>query len=342
MSALKAISMLNEQAAIKFGISGIGRALPMQVVSSTELDALVERERGWTESTFGIKNRYWAHGSETSSALGAQAARVALAEADWPADSLDVIVGASAVTEQPIPGNAPMIQQNLGLGASGISAFDVNATCLSFLVAFDIVLAGFVTGRWRRALVVSSEIASAALDFRNPEASVIFGDGALAVALSAGGPHRLLASRHETYGDGRDLCTIGAGGTRLRPHDNLENFLAKSKFQMDGHGVFRATARPFPAFLGRLLAAAETDASELGSVIPHQASATALEHLKRAIPDGHAKTIDIFADYGNQIAVSLPHALHAARAAGRLKAGSRSLLIGTSAGVSLGGAVIEW
>jgi len=334
--------MRREQAAIEFGLKGMGRALPSRVVPSTELDTLVDREPGWTERMFAIKSRHWADSAETSSALGGRAARNALADAGWAHDSLDVIVGASAVTEQPIPGNAPMIQQQLGLGASGIGAFDVNATCLSFLVALETVLGGFATGRWRRALIVSSEIASAALDFGNPEASVIFGDGAIAVALTAEGPHRLLASRLETYGDGRDLCALAAGGTNLRPHDDLEKFLANSRFRMDGPGVFKATAKPFPSFLGRLLSTAQSEADALGSIIPHQASAPALEHLKRAIPDGHAKTIDIFARYGNQIAVSLPHALYAAREAGRLETGSRSLLIGTSAGVSLGGAVIEW
>jgi 3-oxoacyl-[acyl-carrier-protein] synthase-3 len=111
---------------------------------------------------------------------------------------------------------------------------------------------------------------------------------------------------------------------------------------MDGPGLFRATARRFPDFLAGLLANASIHADELGSVIPHQASAAALEHLKRSIPDGHRRTVDIFRQTGNQIAASLPHALHRARSEGRLESGSTSLLIGSSAGISLGGAVIRW
>lgn len=93
--------------------------------------------------------------------------------------------------------------------------------------------------------------------------------------------------------------------------------MAASRFVMDGPGVFRATARRFPAFIEALVGNTFID-----TIIPHQASAAALEHLKRAVPDGHSKTVDIFRDYGNQIATSM--------------------LIGTSAGVSLGGAVIRW
>jgi 3-oxoacyl-[acyl-carrier-protein] synthase-3 len=297
---------------------------------------------GHVESRFGIRRRYWADAHETSSAMAAAAASEALRVAGWPGDTLDVIVGACGVMEQPIPGTAPLVQRRLGLGASGIRAYDVNATCLSFLLALQHVLDGFALGRWQRALVFTADIASAALDFADHEASVIFGDGASAFALEAAGPHRCLSLRFETYGEGADLCRLEAGGTRLRPHEDLEGFLAASRFRMDGPGVFRAAGRRFPRFLQNLFREAGVQLDELATIVPHQASAPALEHLKRSLPGGHARTIDIFADHGNQIATSLPHALHVARTQGRLRPGEKALLVGTSAGISLGGAVLQW
>ena len=210
------------------------------------------------------------------------------------------------------------------------------------MVALDRVLAGFALGEWRRALIVSADIASAALDFSKPEASLLFGDGAAAIALEADGPHRRLSYRFASFGDGADACRLEAGGTRLRPHGDLAGCLAHSRFVMDGRAVFRATSQRFPDFLARLLADAGVRDTALNLVIPHQASAAALEHLKRAIPDGHAKTLDIYGEIGNQIATSLPFALHQARQQGRVKSGETALMIGSSAGVSLGGAVIRW
>src|SRR5580704_19536064 len=101
------------------------------------------RPAGWTASNFAIRSRGVASGEETSSSFGAAAARLALAAAGWQAPDLDVIVAACGVMEQPIPGTACLIQRRLGLGASGIPAFDVNATCLSFLVALDLIGLGF-------------------------------------------------------------------------------------------------------------------------------------------------------------------------------------------------------
>ncbi|MEM8724706.1 MAG: 3-oxoacyl-[acyl-carrier-protein] synthase III C-terminal domain-containing protein [Pseudomonadota bacterium] len=325
-----------------FSIAGSGTYLPRREVSASELDEMTGQADGTTAERFGVVKRHWAGQDETSSYMGAVAAQRALDEACWDPSSLDVIIGACGVMEQPIPGTSLLIQRRLGLGDSGITCFDVNATCLSFLQAFDRALAGFALGEWRRALVFSADIASAALDFSEPEASVLFGDGAAAFALEADGPHQRVAHSFCSYADASDACKLEVGGTRLRPSDDLEDFLNRAKFQMDGPEVFRATSRRFPGFLQELLSNAGTSVEELTLVVPHQASAAALEHLKRCLADGHRKTIDIFANIGNQIATSMPFALHHARMDKRLRPGEQTLLIGSSAGVSLGGSVIQW
>ena len=325
-----------------FGIAGSGVYLPRQRVSADELDALTGLPKGTVTRQFGVVQRHKADPDETTSWMGAVAAEAAFAQAGWARDSVDVIIAACGVMEQPIPSTAVLIQRRLGLGGSGIPAFDINATCLSFLVAFDRVLAGFALGEWRRALIVCADIASAGLDYTDPEAAVLFSDGAAAFALCSDGPHCRLAHSFRTYGEAADACNLEAGGTRVRPEADLEDFLRRAKFRMDGQALFRATSRRFPQFLSELLNRAEIKSTELDCIIPHQASASALEHLKRSLPDGHTKTVDIFSHVGNLIATSLPFTLHVAREEGRLPSGDLGLLIGSSAGISLGGAVIRW
>jgi 3-oxoacyl-[acyl-carrier-protein] synthase-3 len=268
---------------------------------------------------------------------------MALAAAGWAPETLDVIIGACGVMEQAIPGTACLIQRRLGLGQSGIPAFDVNATCLSFLAALDVAAAGFAAGRWRRALIVAADIASTALDFRNPDASVIFGDGAAAAVLEAdNGDAALLAYRLETFGDDAALCELPAGGTRLSPHKDLPAFLENSYFTMNGRALFLATARRLPAFLEKLFCAAGISAAAIDLVVPHQASAAALKHLRRVFPARPGAIIDIFGDHGNQISASIPTALHHAITSGRLRRGDTACLIGSAAGISLGGAVLKY
>jgi 3-oxoacyl-[acyl-carrier-protein] synthase-3 len=324
-----------------FTLAGVGTYEPRTVVTSDALDELHGRPLG-TAASHGIEQRRYAAADETSSVMGAEAARRAIADAGWRPCEVDAIIGACGVMEQPIPGTAPLVQRRLGLGNSGIPAFDVNATCLSFLPALDHAVACMAAGRWRRVVIFAADIASAALDHAYVESSAIFGDGAAAIAIAAGGASRILASRLETYGDDADLCRLEAGGTRLRPGEDWERFLAGSLFHMQGVALFKATARRFPAFLARLLADAGVALDELGCIIPHQASAAALTHLARATGGDRGRIVDVFATLGNRIASSLPHALATAHAQGRLRPGSTALLIGSSAGVSLGGAILRW
>src|SRR3569832_2778879 len=113
--------------------AGMGAYRPREQRSSEAFDALFGKPAGWTHETLGIAARGVAGPDETASAMGAQAARRAIAAAGWEADGVDVLIGACAVMAQPIPGASVLVQEALGLGRSGIPAFDVNLTCLSFL-----------------------------------------------------------------------------------------------------------------------------------------------------------------------------------------------------------------
>jgi 3-oxoacyl-[acyl-carrier-protein] synthase-3 len=254
------------------------------------------------------------------------------------------VIGACGVMEQPIPGASVLIQQALGLGKSGIWAFDVNQTCLSFVTALDIAAMGFATGRFRRALIVSSDIASAGLDWETPASAAIFGDGAAAVCVEAcddpDGP-ALLSRGFETYGEGKDLATLKTGGTRIRIEHGLEALAEGARFHMDAFGIFKAAARVLPALIDRVLREAGLTRETVDVVICHQASHPGVEHVRRLMGGDPDRVVDIFADRGNQIAASLPTALVEARARGRLGPGRTVLLLGTAAGISAAAMVLR-
>jgi 3-oxoacyl-[acyl-carrier-protein] synthase-3 len=325
-------------------IAGYGAYRPREHRRSEQLDSLYGQTSGWTEEIFGIVSRGLAAPDETTSMMAAEAGRRALAATGWAEGGFDVLIGACGVMEQPIPGVSVMVQQALGLGGSGIMAFDVNQTCLSFLTALDVSAMGFLSGRWKRALVVSSDIASAGLDLATPHASAIFGDGAAAVCLEAiqdpDGP-ALLARGFETYGEGRELCSLRSGGTRIRVEEGYEALLAGSRFQMDAFGIFKAAARRLPPLIDRVLGEAGLIRETVDVIVPHQASKPGLDHVRKLMGGDPARVVDIFADHGNQIAASLPSALVWAHVEGRLKPGTTVLLLGTAAGISAAAMVLR-
>jgi 3-oxoacyl-[acyl-carrier-protein] synthase-3 len=325
-------------------IVGYGQYLPRQIRTSRELDAIFGQAAGWTESKFGIRQRHVASPDETSSMMGATAARDALAMAGWDDGDFDVLIGACGVMEQPIPGTSVLIQHALGLGESGVWAFDVNQTCLSFLTALDVVAMGMDSGRFKRAVIVASDIASAGLDLKDPQTASIFGDGAAAICVEkagdAGGPG-LLSRCFETYGEGKDLATLRAGGTRIRVEDGYEALVDGSRFRMDAFGIFKAAARTLPRMIDQVLGEAGLNRETVDLVVCHQASHPGLEHVRRLMGGDPDRVVDCFGRLGNQIAASLPNALVEAHASGRVKPGGSVLLLGTAAGISAAAMVLR-
>lgn len=320
-------------------ILGSGVALPEDCVTSLELDARLGLPPGTVEKKTGVRRRF-VETRQSAAALGAQAARAAMLAAGLAFADLDCLVAASGTPDQAMPSNAALIHRELGL--EGLLAFDLGASCLGFLVALDTLASLIACGHYRRVLVVASDIASCGLDWRRLEASGIFGDGAAAFVFgpAEGSGSALLGAAFETHSHGAHWCEIPGGGSRHHPDRISEPYAPLCLFHMDGKAVFRLAAEKLPGFVNGLLGAAGTPLAGIDLVVPHQASGHALQFVRRRFGIPAGKMIDIFAEHGNQVAASLPTALHHAIATGRLRRGERALLIGTGAGIGLGGAVI--
>lgn len=324
-------------------VLGSGGCLPSTIVTSDQIDLRLGKPAGWTFDNTGVAQRHVvAHETQIDLALGA--ARAALEDAGLAANALDLIISANGIAYQTLPSTAPLLQRGLGLTDGAVATFDVNSTCLSFLTALELADALLATGRYARALIVSAEIASRALPWDSqPEVAALFGDGAAAVVVERGQGLRagLLAARFRSYPSGYEACEIGAGGTRFDFAQDRAAFEAHSRFRMDGRALFRLSAQHFVGFVEDLLRDAGLAQDQIDLVIPHQASPQALAHMTRLCGFEPDKVLNIASGLGNQIAASIPIGLDRARRSGRMPAGSRVLMLGTSAGVSFGGIVLE-
>ena len=336
--------MVIDTAEVPVRIAGTGEYIPSQRVPSEQFDDRWGKPAGWTLDRTGIECRYFASNEETSSYMGAEAARRALAAAGLEASDLDCIVFTACVSEQAIPCTAVLIHRRLGLDGSGIPAFDVNATCLGFMVALDMMSSSIAMGRFRRALIVSSEIASAGLNWEDTETAPLFGDGAAAVVLEAAQDHpsAMLARHAQTFSEGADLCQVRSGGTRIRVREQLQRFLDGACFEMSGRKTYKLAAQVLPQFLQSLLGRARLDAAAIRCWVPHQASHKAIAHLQAALALPAERVMRVIGERGNQIAASIPVTLHHAIVGGRIVRGDLVALIGTGAGLSLGGAVLRY
>jgi 3-oxoacyl-[acyl-carrier-protein] synthase III len=318
-------------------IAGIGKCLPSRVVTSAELEERLGLERGWIERKTGIVERRYVR-DETVSSMGAEAARAALSDAGRSLAGTDLLICASACTEQKIPCTAVFIQRALGPEAEGVPCFDVNSTCLSFLHGLEIAANAVAMGSARQVLVVSSEVSSAALDWSQKESCVLLGDGAAAIVVTRaeeGEPSALYRAAFTTHSSGAELAQLRGGGIRHHPNDPRTT-PEMNLFQMCGPQIFRFTQRLSVPFIRQYVDGLPFPSSELAAVVAHQASLFALRATTRACGFEPEQVLENIQTHGNCVAASIPMLLHDSVRARRIRRGDPILLAGTAAGISVG------
>ncbi|MBK8421643.1 3-oxoacyl-[acyl-carrier-protein] synthase III C-terminal domain-containing protein [Candidatus Villigracilis saccharophilus] len=330
------------QVNIPLKIIGLGRYLPKRIVPSSELEAMCGLSAGWVERHNGVRERRWVT-DETSSFMSAEAAREALCEAKLRPDQLDLIINASGTGEQAIPDTGVLIQRQLGLGKSGIPAMTIHTTCLSFIMAMDVASNFISSGRYRNILIASADVASCGINPKEPESASLVGDAAAAVVVtrSGNGDKSMIHNAHfKSYGDGAYLTTIMGGGSRFHPR--FEGHKAEDDlFHMDGPAVLRMVRGIAHDFLEEFYPGLSEGMVDIDVVVPHQASKVGLMMLKRfGWPEN--KIIKTIETLGNCVAASIPVTLYQGVRDGHIQRGDKILLVGTGAGLSIGGMVLTF
>ena len=199
---------------IPVSIATTGIYLPDTVLTAEALDTARGWPLGTTERRSGVGTRRQAVEGESASMMAA----AALMAADGNRIvELDRLVITAIMPEQPIPTTAALTAHRLGL-TSGIVAYDVNASCLGFLLGVESAATAIMLGRSSRAGVVAVELATLGLDASDETTAPLFGDGAAAAVLTRSeSTSAILALRLETHADEVELCEIRAGGSRFVP-----------------------------------------------------------------------------------------------------------------------------
>lgn len=339
-----ASGLFSQPQGIPVRIAATGTSVPPHCVVSETYDRRWQLRSGATAAACGVEQRYQADASLQAQHLATEAAQRALQSAGLHASALDCIVSAGSTPQQAIPCFAAQIQAGLGLQGSGIPTFDMNATCLSFLVALEQLSYAIAAGRFRRVLLVSAELPSRALNPDCRYTAPLFGDGAAAVILERcdDGSSALLAAAQETYSEGIDACHLKAGGSNYFFAGYARSATTgASFFSMDGKALYKLSARHLPALFERVLQQAGVRREQIQCYVPHQASGKALSILPRLLDIPPSRIINILGSFGNQVAASMPFALDAAINSGKAKRGDLIALIGTGAGVSMGITVLR-
>ena len=313
-------------------IVGTGSYLPRKIVTNDDLAGQMDTTDEWIRTRTGIRQRHIAEPSQTSSDLGLEASRAALAAARIAPQEIDLIIVATATPDYIFPSTACIMQAKLGI--KGCAAFDIQAVCSGFVYALAIADKLIRSGQHRCALVVGAEVYSRILDWKDRGTAVLFGDGAGAVILRADSKPGIMASALHADGSYVDILSV--------PGNVCGGKIVGSPFlQMDGQAVFKFAVKVLDEVARETLAMCNLTPSDVDWLIPHQANVRILEATAKKLGIDLSKLVVTVDRHGNTSAASVPLALDLAIRDGRIKPGHKVMLQGVGGGFTWGASLVE-
>ncbi len=332
-----------------------------EAIAAGELTALAESSAEFIEKASGIRQRYVVDKAgvldparmrphltprpddtlSLQAEVGAAAARDALAAAGRDASEIDMLICATSNMQRPYPALGVEIQNAIGAGGY---AFDMNVACSSATFGLEQAINAVRTGTARAALVVSPEITSGHLAWKDRDCHFIFGDVCTAV----------LVERTE---DSRSTDKWQVLGTKLATSfsNNIRNnagYLSRSEdrdpddrdqlFRQEGRKVFKEVC-PMAAehIATHLQSLGHAPAGERRFWL-HQANLAMNQLISKRLL-GHDASADeapvILDEFANTASAGSIIAFHRHRA--DLKSGDLGLICSFGAGYSIGSVAVR-
>lgn len=350
-------------------ISGIGYYVPEKVVTNNDLEKVMDTTDEWIQERTGIQERrYGKKHLETTTSMGARAAKIAIERAGISKDDVDFIIFATLSPDYYFPGCGVLVQRELGIAHNEAGALDIRNQCSGFVYGLSIADQFIRSGMYKNVLLIGAEMHSMGLDFstRGRNVTVIFGDGAGAVLLQpTEDPNKgiLTTKLHSdgTYAEKLSFINPGAHGgyhyEKLGESVDLqysdaaygEMFINEHMIQsgqifpiMDGQFVFKMAVQKFPEVIMEALATANLTPADINMLIPHQANLRISQFVQRKLGLRDDQVWNNIQRYGNTTAASIPIALCEAIEAGAVKSGDLVCLAAFGSGFTWGSALLRW
>ena len=273
--------------------------------------------------------------------MGLKASLEALENAGVGGEDVDAVLVACSNMQRSYPAMAVELQDRLGAGGF---AYDMNVACSSATFGLAQAVSLVQTGAARRVLVVSPEICTAHLNFRDRDSHFIFGDACTAVVVEAAQgqqgqePYRVLGCK---------LATKFSNNIR-----NNRGFLSRCEdradddpallFYQEGRKVFKDVTMLVAAHLEGHLKEHGLNPETVKSYWLHQANAAMNALIARKLLGRDAtpqEAPQILDEYANTSSAGSVIAFHKHR--DHFRPGDYGALCSFGAGYSIGSVIVE-
>ncbi len=334
----------------KAKIAGTGLYAPGEAIGNEELKRLagIEFDAQKLEAKIGISARHIARLrgiAETTADFAEKAARAAIADAGIDPREIGLFVVGTDTPEYVSPATAILVQGRIQGGQSDAGAFDVGASCASFVLGLDAAARMVASDeRLRYAVVVGVYNMPAHVRPGDAFGWSIFADGAGAVVLERTGdddPSGYVAGKRVSDGTQWDYVGVYAGGTR-KP-------VTRELLDAGTYGLELLQRLPgdrnvklWPPLVRGLCAEGGVALEDVGAFFFTQINRSVIRDVMAELGRPAELAPTIMERYGYTGSGCVPMAFAEAAAAGKVKRGDAVVFCASGAGLAVGANLIVY
>jgi 3-oxoacyl-[acyl-carrier-protein] synthase-3 len=329
------MAKLNQAETIAFSkIYSLGASRGDLTVTNDDVAGPINSSDEWIRQRTGIVTRMRASKDRSLMDMAVEASNEAIQKAGIKPSEIEAVIFSTITHPYQTPSAASLLAELVG--ANPAPAFDISAACAGYCYSIAQADSLVRSGTAKYVLVVGGEKLSDYIDPTDRSISFLLGDGAGAAII---GPSDSPGISKSVWGsDGSKWEAVGMTGSLLDFRDGTGSW---PTLVQEGQSVFRWAVWEMVKVAKEALEVAGVKPEELAALVTHQANERIIDEMAKqlALPESVVVAKDIVTT-GNTSAASIPLAMHALLAEGRIKSGDLALQIGFGAGLAYGAQVV--
>lgn len=290
------------------------------------------------EASSGIRTRWYAPESWSTSDLALRASQQALERAGKKAEDLDLIILGTDSPDYITPATSVVLQAKLG--AKNAGTFDVGCACASFPTALANAAGLMATNPSLRTVLVVSVYMMHKLADENDPMIFFYGDGAGAAILEQAGEPGFVSAAFRADGSYADKWLIQAGGT-VAPANEQAVREGKTVVKMLDRYPPEINNEGWPQVVRDVAKNGGFDVKDIDFLVFTQVRKPTIELVMETLGLPMERTHMVMDKWGYTGSACIPMAFHDALAQKKIKPGDLVVMVGSGVGYNQAGAAFR-
>ncbi len=298
----------------------------------------------------GVDVRHIVEKDTACSSLAFHAAEKLFAENNIDRNAIDALVYCCAHPDYITPPTSCVLQHQLRLKQS-LATYDLMFGCSGYTYSLSLVKSIMATLGFRNVLLLTATVLTKYIHPKDRASRILFGDAASATLFTSGDEGTGIGNFvFGTDGGGADKIIIKHGGdlhkvtheSLTEKTDDYGNIYSDAHYFMNSQEVLLFSLKRVPALIQETIQKNNFVMTDIDLYVLHQANKFMNEQVRNMTGIEKEKFYLHMSTTGNTVQATIPIALKAAIAEGRIKDGSKVLVAGFGVGLSWSATVINF